>query len=150
MFKFKKVLLVSLVLSLSSVSTQLWAVDAVTSTSAKEGSLKLVMQGLSLDTEKLLEAILTEDFPLIESYAEKIADHDKPSMEIRKKLMKAMGVKMAKFKANDDVVHHAAVDIVNDAKNKDMTAIGKNFQVMIGGCLACHGEFKAEVSEILK
>ncbi len=118
--------------------------------SAAKGSLKLVIQGLLVDTPQLTAVMLTEDFVKIEKVAKNIVDHPKPSMATRMKLMKAMGSDMAKFKANDGVVHGAAVAMVENAQNKDIKAVGANFQTMISGCLACHGEFKAKVSDILK
>lgn len=118
--------------------------------SAPEGSLKLVMQGLLKDTQALTSAMLNEDFALIAIQANNIADHPKPSMETRKKLMKAMGSDMAKFKANDNIVHGAAVEIMKSAKQKNIQGVGENFKKMIGGCLSCHSAFKNRVSAILK
>lgn len=117
---------------------------------APEGSLKLVMQGLLKDTQSLTSAMLNEDFTLIATQANNIADHPKPSMATRKKLMKAMGSDMAKFKANDNIVHSAAVDIMKSAKQKNIQDVGENFKKMIGGCLSCHSSFKTRVSAILK
>lgn len=120
------------------------------SAEAAKGSLKLVMQGLLKDTQQLTAAMLNEDFALIEYQAKNIADHPKPSMATRKKLMKAMGSDMAKFKANDDIVHGAAVDIMKSAQQKNIEGVGENFKKMIGGCLSCHSTFKNRVSAILK
>ena len=149
MFTLKKLLIVSATLLLTTAVNISIAKESTT-TAASEGSLKLVMQGLLADTQQLTTAIFNEDFAAIELVAKNIADHPKPSMATRMKLMKAMGADMAKFKANDGVVHGAAVDMVKNAQKKDIKAIGENFQTMIGGCLACHGEFKAKVSDILK
>jgi len=117
---------------------------------AKEGSLKLVMQGLLKNTQQLTAAMLSEDFISIEHQANAIADHPKPSMAMRKKLMKAMGSDMAKFKANDYIVHSAAVDITKSAQQKNIKGVGENFKKMIGGCLSCHSSFKNRVSAIFK
>jgi len=126
--------------------------DAVISDviNAKEGSLKLVMQGLLKDTQALTSAMLNEDFALVAVQANNIADHPKPSMAIRKKLMKAMGADMVKFKANDDVVHNAAVAIMKNAEQKNIKGVNENFNKMIGGCLSCHRLFKNKVSAIFK
>jgi len=151
MFTIKKILIPTSILILIAVANFSTANENSASTeSAAQGSLKLVMQGLLIDTQQLTSAMLTEDFANIEKTAKKIADHPKPSMATRMKLMKAMGSDMAKFKANDGVVHDAAVAMVENAQNKDIKAVGENFQTMIGGCLSCHGEFKAKVSAILK
>ena len=151
MLTFKKILITSSIMSLIAITNLSVANESGASKpSATEGSLKLVMQGLLTDTQQLTSAMLTEDFARIEKIAKSIADHPKPSMATRMKLMKAMGSDMAKFKANDSVVHEAAVAMVKNAQNKDIKSVGDNFQTMIGGCLSCHGEFKDKVAAILK
>lgn len=130
------------------LSTNAISAEAV-KVNATEGSLKLVMQGLLKDTQKLTAAMLNEDFTLIATKAEKIAHHPKPSVATRKKLMKAIGDDIAKFKANDNIVHGAALEIMTHAQQKNIKAVGENFKIMIGGCLSCHSMFKSEVSAIL-
>jgi len=146
----KSIIASSLVLTVSLIAQLPTTAAPVSDSQAPEGSLKLVMQGLLSNTQQLTEAVLTEDFVRIENIAKNIAEHPKPSMATRMKLMKALGAEMAKFKANDDVVHNAAVDMIGNAQSKDIKAVGKNFQTMISGCLSCHGEFKSKVSAILK
>ena len=93
---------------------------------AKEGSLKLVMQGLLKSTQQLTAGMLNEDFTLIAANAKIIADHPKPSMATRMKIMKAMGAEMVKFKANDDIVHSAAINIMTNAEQKKYQWCGVN------------------------
>ena len=151
MFTIKKTLIVSSILVFTAIANISLANDSSSlKASAPEGSLKLVMQGLLVDTQQLTSAMLTDDFVNIEKTAKKIANHPKPSMATRMKLMKAMGADMAKFKANDSVVHGAAVAMVHSAQKKDIKAVGESFQTMIVGCLSCHGEFKTKVTAILK
>ena len=148
----KTTLLVSsfLILAMSNfVSANVGASHETVQKTAADMSLKQVMQGLLLDTQQLTEAMLNEDFKLIAEKANKIANHPKPSMNIRKKVMKALASDMLKFKANDIVVHTAAVEIANSAKQKNITGVGENFNKMIGGCLSCHRLFKNKVSVIL-
>jgi cytochrome c556 len=129
-------------------------VNAISSNTVKvkatEGSLKLVMQGLLKDTQELTAAMLNEDFALITTKAENIADHPKPSMATRMKIMKAMGSDMAQFKANDEIVHKAALAIMTNAEQKNIDGVGDNFKKMIGGCLSCHSQFKDSVSALFK
>jgi len=154
----KKLLLASSLLILTtanfSIANNTVNSDSVSADTVKvnapEGSLKLVMQGLLKDTQALTSAMLNEDFSLITTQAKNIAEHPKPSMAIRKKLMKAMGADMAKFKANDNIVHSAAVEIMKSAQQKNIKGVSENYKKMIGGCLACHSEFKNRVSAILK
>lgn len=115
-----------------------------------ESSLKEVMQGLLKDTQMLTAAMLNEDFTLIAVQANKIAKHPKPSMAIRMKIMKSLGADMAEFKANDVIVHQAAVDIMTHAQQKNIKGVSESFKQMIGGCLSCHTAFKSRVSAVLK
>jgi cytochrome c556 len=108
------------------------------------------MQDLLKETQQLTAAMLNEDFSLIANKAKNISEHPKPSMATRKKIMKAMGPKMAKFKTNDDVVHSAAVNIVTSAQQKSISGVSEHYKKMIDGCLSCHSLFKSEVSAILK
>jgi cytochrome c556 len=132
-----------------AMSSEMVGVETVKE-KAKEGSLKFVMQGLLKDTQELTSAMLNEDFILITAKAKHIADHPKPSMATRNKLMKAMGAEMINFKAYDFVVHNAALEIVKSAQQNNIDGVGENFKKMIGGCLSCHNMFKSRVSAILK
>ena len=142
----KKLLLATSLVILTTVNVSM-ANDTV---KAPEGSLKLVMQGLLKDTQELTAAMLNEDFTLIATKAENIADHPKPSMATRMKIMKAMGADMAQFKANDEIVHKAALDIMTNAQQKNIDGVGENYKKMIGGCLSCHSQFKDSVSALFK
>ena len=150
MFTLKKILIASSILAFTTVVNFSIAKESDSSkASAVEGSFKLVMQGLLADTQELTAAMLMEDFTRIEKIAKNIADHPKPSMETRMKLMKAMGAEMAKFKSNDAIVHDAAVNITKNAQQKNIEGIVDDFNTMIGGCVSCHSEFKMKVSAIL-
>lgn len=140
----KKLLLATSLVILTTVNVSM-ANDTV---KAPEGSLKLVMQGLLKETQGLTAAMLNEDFTLIATKAGNIADHPKPSMATRMKIMKAMGADMAQFKANDETVHKAALDIMTNAQQKNIDGVGENFKKMIGGCLSCHSQFKDSVSAL--
>ena len=147
MFTLKKILLASSILAFTTiVNFSIASESDLSKASAVEGSLKLVMQGLLADTQQLTTAMLVEDFANIEKSAKNIADHPKASLATRMKLMKAMGTEMARFKANDMVVHNAAVNMTKNAQQKNIQGITDDFKTMIGGCVSCHSEFKAKVS----
>lgn len=151
MFTLKKTIIISSIIALTMVvNFSIANENSLVKPSAAQGSFKLVMQGLLVDTHQLTEAILMEDYTRIEKVAKNIANHPKPSMETRMKLMKAMGSNMAKFKANDSVVHDAAVNMMNNAQKKNIQIIATDFKTMIDGCVNCHSEFRMKVSAILK
>ena len=147
MFTFKKILITTSILMLTTaVNLSIADENPSSQPTAPEGSLKLVMQGLLADTQQLTAAMLIEDFANIEKNAKNIADHPKASLATRMKLMKAMGTEMARFKANDSIVHNAAVNMTKNAQQKNIQGITDDFKTMIGGCVSCHSEFKTRVS----
>jgi cytochrome c556 len=115
-----------------------------------EVTFKNVMQGLLTNSLAINKGIFLEDFTMIEQAAAHIADHPKPDMAIRKKLMMNLGLEMGTFKSLDNVVHQSSVDIVSAAKEKNMEKVVKQYHQLIEGCLSCHADFKKRVSEILK
>jgi cytochrome c556 len=117
---------------------------------APEVTFKSVMQGLLTNSLAINKGIFLEDFTMIEQAAAHIADHPKPDMAIRKKLMMNLGLEMGTFKSLDNVVHQSSVDIVSAAKEKNMEKVVKQYHQLIEGCLSCHADFKKRVSEILK
>ncbi|PCI60416.1 MAG: hypothetical protein COB35_09215 [Gammaproteobacteria bacterium] len=137
-------LLIGSLLTLSSMQ----AISAPTNNEDQD-TLKIIMQGLLKNTHKITQGIVLHDFALIEKAAKNIAEHPKPSMMTRMKLVKAMGADMGKFKTKDDVVHHSSVNLIKAAQQKDMPAIQQEYQIMINGCVACHNEFKERVAKIL-
>ena len=117
---------------------------------AKNVSLKVIMQGLLNDTKMITEGIFLENYPMIEKGAKQIAQHPQVPMETRKKLLKALGSEMGQFKGFDMKVHNTAVSIAQAAKNNNMEAILSNYHQLIDGCQYCHESFKQRTVEILK
>jgi len=116
----------------------------------KEVTLKNVMQGLLTDTTVMTQGIFLEDFNMIERAASKIADHPKPAMALRMKLMKNLGSEMKNFKGFDSIVHNTAVSIKKAATEKNMPLVVAGYHQLIDGCQSCHSNFKQRVTEILK
>ena len=117
---------------------------------APQVTFKNVMQGLLTDSLAINNGIFLEDFTMIEQAAAHIADHPKPDMSIRKKLMMNLGAEMGTFKSLDHVVHQSGVDLVSAAKEKNMVKVVAKYHQLIDGCLSCHADFKKRVSELLK
>ncbi|MBA6364569.1 hypothetical protein H4J56_10125 [Colwellia sp. BRX8-4] len=113
-------------------------------------TFKQVMQALLSDTKMITQGIILEDFSLVESAAQGIINHPKPAMSQRKKLMKALGSKVATFKGFDKVVHGGAIKIKQAAKEKNMVVIVAEYQKLILGCQSCHSTFKAELTIALQ
>ena len=112
-------------------------------------TLKHVMQGLLKDTQELTQGIFLEDFQQIEQAAKRIADHPKPDLSIRMKLIGKLGSDMSRFKSFDMKVHDVAVSISQAAVQRDMSAAIIGYHKLIDGCQSCHSDFKQPVSKLL-
>lgn len=140
----KNTILISCIISLSLLG----GISAAQS--KQENTFKNLMQGMLIDSLKINKAIFLDDFSTIEISADNIANHPKPAMRIRKKIMMNLGTEMATFKQHDTVVHNIALEISKAAKAKNMPLVTSNYQRLTQGCLSCHSQFKQRVSEILK
>lgn len=116
---------------------------------SSKNRLQMVMLDLLRDTHSLTEGIFTEDFTLIESSAEKIANHPNPGPEILQQVKQTLGSEMTKFKIHDVTVHKAASSIVELAAKDDMSAILIQYHKMVDGCQSCHNNFKSRISAVL-
>lgn len=114
-----------------------------------EHNLKSIMQGLGQSMNELNDGIFLEDFQKIEQAAIKIANHPKPKSQLPV-VIKTLKFRMSKFKSLDNNVHDAATDIARMAKEKDLQSILKKHKVMLDNCVACHMEFREEISNALR
>jgi len=123
---------------------------AVNVLAAEPGTLKAVMQQLGRDYAALNQAILLEDFVAAENAAEHIANHEKPSMFQRMKIMGGLRSHMSDFKKADGKVHALAVAIEDAAKSKDLPLLIKRQSGMLSACMRCHSVYRKQVIEIFK
>lgn len=117
---------------------------------AEEGTLKSVMQQLGKDYAALNQAILTDNFDNAKKAAHKIANHEKPSMSQKMKIMAGLRTEMPAFKKADDKVHDIAVEIEEAANSKNMPLLIKRQSKMLSACMACHTSYRNRVIQILK
>jgi len=114
----------------------------------KVPTLKSVMQDLGKAMDKLNHGIFYEDFEEIEKAAYSLANHPKPKTQLPI-VIKTLNVRMLKFKGFDSKVHDSATDIVELAKKKNMSGILKKHKVIMNNCVACHSNFRSEISNAL-
>lgn len=114
---------------------------------ADDLEIRGIMKGLGTRTEEVVRGINTGDFDLIEKSALKIADHDKPSMIERLKILGFLGTKAGDFKSGDEVVHGAASKLAEAAKKKDTEAVIQSFGELMKGCNSCHSKYRGQIVE---
>lgn len=115
---------------------------------SKTPTLKSVMQGLGKSMDELNRGLFYEDFKVIEKAAFEVANHPKPKTQLPI-IIKTLNVRMPEFKAFDSKVHDAAMEIVELAKKRDMENILKKHKVIMNNCVACHTQFRNEISKAL-
>ncbi len=106
------------------------------------------MQGLGRSMNNLNQGIFLEDFTLIEKAALEVASHPKPKSQLPT-IIKTLNVRMPQFKSTDSKVHHSAIDIAKLAKKRDMAGILNKHSVIMENCVACHTQFRLEISRVL-
>jgi len=117
---------------------------------AEERTLKAVMQQLGNDYNTLNQAVFLEDFDAAAKAANNIANHGKPSMFQKMKIMAGLRTDMPKFKKADAKVHNLALDIEKSAKAKNMAQLIQKQSAMLSACMSCHTSYRSRVIEILK
>ena len=115
--------------------------------SGAELQLRTIMNGMNDRMKDIVNAINREDFSAIEENAMKIADHDKPPVTERVKILSFMLGKSPEFKGMDDKVHASAKELAEAAKKKNIDAVLSNFSKVQRACINCHTKFKAQIVE---
>lgn len=114
---------------------------------AEEGdaSLRQVMQGLGQEMCRLNGAILKEDFTQAAVSAQAIAEHPRPPLGERLRIMAELGSDMPRFKRGDDAVHDSAMALKAAAERKEPAAVLEHYLHLMAGCVECHNSFRARV-----
>ena len=123
---------------------------SVNTTSADEPDLKEIMQQLRNNLVEITDGLLLDDFERIAQGAMGIANHPQIAATQVKRVVAELGPKMPEFKQLDQRVHDLSVSIEAAAKEKNHDAVAAEYQNLIGGCLACHSDFKDQVAKALK
>lgn len=118
----------------------------IPSGAAAEGlKLRTIMLDLAHDMEAIVRAISFEDYKTVKLLAKKIADHARPPLEERMRIMKFLKGDAAGFKAADDAVHTAAEKLAEAASKEDRYMVVENFRDVLNGCVDCHTKYRIKV-----
>ena len=112
-----------------------------------ELQLRTIMKGMNERMRDIVTAINREDFRAIEENAMKIADHDRPPVTERLRILGFMLGKAPELKGMDDKVHASATELADAAKKKNIDAVLTNFSKVQRACINCHTKFKAQIVE---
>lgn len=110
-------------------------------------TLKNIMQNLGIRMQSISDGISREDWTLVEKNALYVADHPRPSLEEKKRIMAYMGDEMATFKGYDIKTHNAARELSTHAAQKNGDDIITAFAALQKTCLACHENFRQDFQQ---
>lgn len=110
-------------------------------------ALKKIMNTLANDMSQITHSIALEDWSKVEEAAQKIANHDKPPMLEKIKILKLLGSEASDFKAFDDYVHDMSLELAKHAKSKDSEKVINTYTKVLKGCVDCHQRFKNKVQD---
>lgn len=123
-------------------------IDAGAKTASNEAlTLQKIMQDLGTNMQSISDGISREDWALVEKNARQVADHPRPSMDEKKRIMAYMGDKMATFKGYDIKTHNAARELSTHAAQKNGDDIITAFAALQKTCLACHENFRQDFQQ---
>lgn len=109
--------------------------------------LRLIMQDLSHNMQKITHAIAMEDWPQIEAIAPLIANHSQPPPAEKSRILKFAGSNMGKFKNFDLQTHNAAIKLSEVASHQNGSEVIATFAILQNSCLACHEKFRKPFNE---
>jgi len=149
--KLKYIKISSLVagIAIIIVCGQAFAETAANSTtgSIEPLALRKIMQDMGENMQTIADGISREDWELVEITAPQIADHPRPPLSERARIMAFVGADVSKFKGFDGKTHEAARVLGEAAARKDGYAIISNFATLQNTCLMCHQSFRKSIQE---
>jgi len=115
----------------------------------QESHFRGMMQELGRQMGRLSEGIMADDMVLVASSAISIADHPKPPMSERIRIVSELGTDATAFRAIDTEVHDTAMAIHTAAKEGDRVEVTNGFHKLVNSCLACHTRFRGRLRSTL-
>ncbi len=114
---------------------------------SKPLELRKIMQDMGKEMETIAGAISREEWKQVESAALRIADHPRPPMEERGRIIGFLGKEMAQFKGYDTKTHDTARHLAEAAAHNDGPAVISTFAALQRSCLECHRQFRRPIQE---
>ena len=103
------------------------------------------MVELEARMEAIVRAISLDDLEAVESNARQIADHEKPPVEERLKILGFLQEDANGFKETDGIVHLSALKMAEAAARKDYEGVVENYGDVLHGCVSCHTRYRSRI-----
>jgi len=145
--KEQSTLLALLAVILAALATNNPMAAEVTPDSREPLVLRTIMREMGKEMANIVEAISREEWAQVEASALRIANHPRPPMNERMKIMALFGKEMAKFKNYDSRTHDTARELGKMAAQQRDSAVISTFATLQSTCLECHKHFRKPVQE---
>ncbi len=107
--------------------------------------LRKIMQEMGRNMQVIVDGISREDWKLVAITAPLIANHPKPPLAERAKIIAFIGTDAPNFKNYDKKTHDTASVLAESAARGDSSAVLAEFSALQQSCLACHQAFRKPV-----
>lgn len=112
------------------------------SSGAERSALSAIMRGMSRNMQIIADGIAREDWALIAETAPLIADHPRPPLADKIRILSMLGTDSTKFKSHDQQTNRAARDVHQAASRQDGIAVIAAYQRLQTACFDCHRSFR--------
>ncbi len=109
--------------------------------------LRKIMQEMGENMQQIVDGISREDWALVAERAPLVANHAKPPMKEKMKILAFAGSDMARFKDFDKQNHSIASALAKAAEANDGAVVISDFARLQESCLACHQAFRTPIQE---
>lgn len=107
--------------------------------------LREIMREMSRDMQAITRALVLGDWPGVIHHAEQVADHGKPPLGERVRILTLIKRDAGEFRALDGRVVEAAETLAEAARRADARQSTKALGDMTAACLACHTRFRERI-----
>ncbi|MCP3677441.1 MAG: hypothetical protein GY721_07610, partial [Deltaproteobacteria bacterium] len=132
---------------LAVMTALILALLASTGQAHAELRLRGIMIELEARMEAIVRAISSGDLEAVDSNARRIADHEKPPLEERQRILGFLKEEANSFKEIDYAVHLSATKLAEAAGNNDYEGVVDNYRDVLHGCVNCHAGFRPRIVE---
>lgn len=123
----------------ASACSQAWADDAGKTMPL---ALRKIMQDLGKNMRDIADGISREDWKMVGEVALLIADHSRPPLPEKIRILRFVGSDAGKFKRYDEKTHQVAQTLEQAAARSDGQSVISSFAALQNSCLGCHQSFR--------
>ena len=110
-------------------------------------ALRKIMYNLGKNMQSITDGISREDWKLVENAALQVAEHPKPPLVEKMRILNFVGTDIRLFKEHDSKTHNAAMVLGSAAAEQNGYKVISAFSTLQNSCLTCHQYFRQPFQE---